>query len=58
MAPTRRWPKRRQTSPVTVELPACDYSVFVKPESECGKALDFISKRGVDYNKRTATRWR
>lgn len=38
-----------QSSPVSLELPACDYSVFVKPESDCGKALDFISKRGIDH---------
>ena len=41
-------------SPVTIELPACDYSVFVKPTSDCGKALDFISKRGIDHSKRPA----
>jgi MFS family permease len=41
-------------SPVTIELPACDYSVFVKPMSDCGKALDFISKRGIDYRKQPA----
>jgi MFS family permease len=43
-----------RASPVTIELPACDYSVFVKPESDCGKALDFISKRGIDHGKRPA----
>jgi len=43
-----------RASPVTIELPACDYSVFVKPESACGKALDFISKRGIDHTKRPA----
>ena len=43
-----------RASPVTIELPACDYSVFVKPESDCGKALDFISKRGIDHSKRPA----
>ena len=43
-----------RASPVTIELPACDYSVFVKPESDCGKALDFISKRGIDHAKRPA----
>jgi MFS family permease len=45
-----------RTSPVSIELPACDYSVFVKPVSECGKALDFISKRGIDHSKRPAER--
>jgi hypothetical protein len=37
---------------VTIELPPCDYSVFVKPTSDCGKALDLISKRGIDHDKR------
>ena len=41
-------------SPVTIELPPCDYSVFLKPESDCAKALDFISKRGVDHAKTPA----
>ncbi|MFZ4689210.1 MAG: MFS transporter [Polymorphobacter sp.] len=43
-----------RASPVTIELPACDYSVFVKPVSDCGKALDFISKRGIDHAKTPA----
>ncbi len=43
-----------RASPVTIELPACDFSVFVKPTSDCGKALDFISKRGIDHVKRPA----
>jgi MFS-type transporter involved in bile tolerance (Atg22 family) len=43
-----------RVSPVVIELPACDYSVFVKPASDCAKALDFISKRGIDHGKRDA----
>jgi MFS family permease len=43
-----------RTSPVTIELPPCDYSVFLKPASDCAKALDFISKRGVDHTKKPA----
>jgi MFS family permease len=43
-----------RASPVTIELPACDYSVFVKPDSDCGKAIDFISKRGIDHAKTPA----
>jgi hypothetical protein len=43
-----------RASPVTIELPACDYSVFVKPDSDCGKAIDFISKRGIDHSKTPA----
>ncbi len=36
-------------SPVTVELPRCDYNVFVKPTEPCAKGLDFLTKRGIDY---------
>jgi len=39
-------------SPVKLELPAsCDFSVFSKPTSECGKALAFLTKRGISYTK-------
>ena len=41
-------------APVTVELPPCDYNVFLKQEAECGKALDWLTKRGVSYDKRDA----
>lgn len=41
-------------APVTVELPPCDYNVFLKQESECGKALEWLTKRGVSYAKRDA----
>ena len=41
-------------APVVIELPECAYSVFIKPVSDCGKALDFVSKRGIDYVKRPA----
>jgi MFS family permease len=43
------------SSPVTLELPPCDFSIFAqKQESECGKALVFLSKRGISYGKQTA----
>lgn len=42
------------TAPVTVELPACDYNVFLKQETECGKALEWVTKRGVSYAKQDA----
>ncbi|PZN95831.1 MAG: MFS transporter [Alphaproteobacteria bacterium] len=42
-------------SPVTIELPACDYSVFVKPASDCARALDFLTKRGISYSKQPAS---
>ncbi len=44
-----------RNAPVTIELPACDYSVFAKPASECAKALDFLTKRGISYTKKPAT---
>lgn len=38
--------------PVTLELPTCDFSVFAaKQSSDCGKALAFLSKRGISYSK-------
>jgi MFS family permease len=43
-----------RVSPVVIELPECDYSVFVKPASDCAKALDYISKRGIDHGKQQA----
>ena len=41
-------------SPVVIELPECDYSVFGKPVTECAKALEFLTKRGVSYSKTPA----
>jgi MFS family permease len=38
-------------SPVTLELPECDFSVFGKPETDCQKALSFLTKRGISYDK-------
>ncbi len=39
-------------SPVRLELPACDFSVFAgKQETPCGKALAFLAKRGISYVK-------
>jgi MFS family permease len=42
------------TAPVTVELPACEYNIFTKQEAECGKALEWLTKRGVSYAKQDA----
>ena len=42
------------TAPVTVDLPACEYNIFLKQEAECGKALEWLTKRGVSYDKRDA----
>jgi hypothetical protein len=39
-------------NPVTLEAPACSFSVFARAqETECGKALAFLSKRGVAYGR-------
>lgn len=40
-----------RTHPVVIALPSCDYSVFGKPVTECAKALEFLTKRGVSYTK-------
>jgi MFS family permease len=42
------------SAPVTVELPPCRYNVFLKQDSECGQALEWLTKRGVSYAKRDA----
>ncbi len=39
-------------SPVKLELPPCDFSVFApKQTTDCGKALAYIAKRGISYTK-------
>ncbi len=39
-------------SPVRLELPACDFSVFAaKQETPCAKALGYLAKRGIGYAK-------
>ncbi|MEY4270623.1 MAG: hypothetical protein RLZZ58_1839, partial [Pseudomonadota bacterium] len=44
--------KATATSPVTIAMPACDFNALLpKQESECGKALNFLSKRGISYAK-------
>ncbi len=40
-----------RNSPVTIALPPCDFSVFVKQTTQCGKALEFLTKRGINYAK-------
>lgn len=43
-----------QTAPVTLVSPDCDFNVFAaKQTAECGKALSFLSKRGISYSKET-----
>ncbi|MEP6786148.1 MAG: MFS transporter [Sphingomonadales bacterium] len=40
------------SSPVRLELPKCDFSVFAsKQETTCGKALAYLAKRGISYSK-------
>jgi MFS family permease len=39
-------------SPVTLTTPSCEFNVFsTKHQSECAKALNFLSKRGISYAK-------
>ncbi len=39
-------------SPVTLEIPPCDFNVFARTqETECGRALGFLVKRGIAYGK-------
>jgi len=39
-------------SPVRLELPACDFSIFAaKQETPCAKALGYLAKRGIGYAK-------
>ncbi len=41
-----------RAAPVRLELPDCDFSVFAaKQETECGKALAYLAKRGISYSK-------
>lgn len=43
-----------QASPVTLVSPACEFNVFAsKQTSDCGKALNFLSKRGISYAKQS-----
>ena len=40
------------SSPVTLTLPECDFNVFAqKQTSDCAKALNFLSKRGISHTK-------
>jgi MFS family permease len=44
--------KATATSPVVLAMPACDFSVFKRTQdSECAKALNFLTKRGINYSK-------
>ncbi len=44
--------KATLTSPVTLSLPDCDFNVMKRvQESECAKALNFLTKRGIGYSK-------
>jgi MFS family permease len=39
-------------APVTLSLPACDFNVLRRThDSECAKALNFLTKRGINYKK-------
>ncbi len=44
-----------ERAPVVVSGPHCDYSPFAaKQKDECGKLLDYFSKKGVAYTKAVA----
>lgn len=44
-----------KASPVTLAMPECDFDVFAgKQVTDCGKALNFLSKRGISYSKENA----
>ena len=43
--------RAEERSPVTLSLPACDFSVFGKPDTDCERALSFLTKRGISYTK-------
>ncbi len=39
-------------NPVTIELPACDFNVFARKQTEpCALALGLLTKRGIAYSK-------
>ncbi|MBA4747325.1 MAG: MFS transporter [Sphingopyxis sp.] len=47
--------KATANAPVTLAMPACDFDVFAgKQTTDCGKALNFLSKRGISYSKESA----
>jgi MFS family permease len=44
--------KATASSPVTLSLPDCDFNVMKRvQETECAKALNFLTKRGIGYSK-------
>jgi MFS family permease len=41
-----------ETSPVSLTTPKCDFNVLSqKQTTDCGKALNFLSKRGISHSK-------
>jgi MFS family permease len=40
-----------EASPVSLNLPPCEFDVFGKPDQDCERALAFLTKRGVSYAK-------
>jgi MFS family permease len=44
--------KATAASPVTLQLPECDFNIFsTKHKTDCAKALNLLSKRGISYSK-------
>jgi MFS family permease len=47
--------KATAVSPVTLSIPDCEFSVLAqKQTTDCGKALNFLSKRGISHSKEDA----
>ncbi len=43
-------------SPVSLTIPECDFNVLApKHNTDCAKALNFLSKRGISHSKSTGT---
>ncbi len=44
--------KATATSPVTLSIPDCEFAIMAqKQETECAKAMSFLSKRGISHSK-------
>ena len=44
--------KATERNPVTLSMPSCDFNALNRVhESECAKALNFLTKRGIAYSK-------
>jgi MFS family permease len=47
--------KATTTNPVTLSLPVCEFNALNRThKTECAKALNFLTKRGIAYSKQTS----